>query len=167
MYSDIRFALRVWRRRPVLAAAAVLTLALGTGANTAIFSVIYAVMLKPLPYPEPARLVQIWSADRDPKVQKNHLRLQPRADRCRYRQSVAPHANAVRRNGLLPRMAVHIERQSRAGACAGGRDFAGVSFHSWNCAARGLAFTDDEYTPGNEQLLSDRLCAAGSRPTRL
>ncbi|HUA60315.1 MAG TPA: ABC transporter permease [Verrucomicrobiae bacterium] len=63
--SDLRFALRVWRKRPMLAAAAVLTLALGTGANTAIFSVIHSVLLRPLPYPHADRLFQIWSADVD------------------------------------------------------------------------------------------------------
>jgi putative ABC transport system permease protein len=63
--ADLRFAARTWRKRPVLVAAAVLTLALGTGANTAIFNVIHAVVLRPLPYPQPERLVQIWSADVD------------------------------------------------------------------------------------------------------
>ena len=63
--TDLRFAARIWRKRPLLVAAAVLTLALGTGANTAIFSVIYAVVLRPLPYAQPERLVQIWSADVD------------------------------------------------------------------------------------------------------
>src|SRR5712671_3592971 len=64
--SDLRFAVRTWSRRPVLTLAAVLTLGLGTGANTAIFSVIHAVMLKPLPYSDPDRLVQIWSVDPSP-----------------------------------------------------------------------------------------------------
>jgi putative ABC transport system permease protein len=63
--ADLRFAARTWRKRPVLVAAAVLTLALGTGANTAIFSVIHRVVLRPLPYPQPGRLVQIWSAGVD------------------------------------------------------------------------------------------------------
>jgi putative ABC transport system permease protein len=63
MLTDLRFALRTWRQNPIPALAAVLTLALGAGANTAIFSVIHAVMLKPLPYPQPDRLVQIWSVD--------------------------------------------------------------------------------------------------------
>jgi predicted permease len=66
LLSDLRFAARTWLRRPILTAAAVITLALGTGANTAIFSVIHAVMLKPLPYPQPRRLVQIWSVDPSP-----------------------------------------------------------------------------------------------------
>src|SRR3954470_13772291 len=64
--ADLRFAARLWRKNPVPPLTAVLTLALGVGVNTAIFSVIRAVMLKPLPYSQPERLGQIWSVDLDP-----------------------------------------------------------------------------------------------------
>lgn len=61
MLSDLRFALRSYARTPGFAAIAVLTLALCIGASTAIFSAVYALMLKPLPFPEPARLVEVYN----------------------------------------------------------------------------------------------------------
>jgi predicted permease len=60
LFQDVRLALRVWRKRPVIALTAILTIALGAGMNVAVFQVIWTVMLKPLPYAEPGRLVQVW-----------------------------------------------------------------------------------------------------------
>jgi predicted permease len=60
---DLGFALRLFWRRPGFSIVVVLTLALGIGANTAIFSVINAVLLRPLPYKEPSRLAMLWSED--------------------------------------------------------------------------------------------------------
>jgi putative ABC transport system permease protein len=59
LWQDLRHAARVFWKQPAFAAAAVLTLALGIGATTAIFSVVYGVVLKPLPFHEPARLVSL------------------------------------------------------------------------------------------------------------
>jgi putative ABC transport system permease protein len=59
--NDVRYALRMLRRSPGFAVVMILTLALGTGANTAIFSVAESVLLKPLPYPHDDQLMQLWS----------------------------------------------------------------------------------------------------------
>jgi putative ABC transport system permease protein len=64
LLQDSRFALRLLLRSPGFAVTAILTLALGIGATTAIFSVVYATMLAPMPYPHPEQLVLAWSSIR-------------------------------------------------------------------------------------------------------
>jgi hypothetical protein len=63
-FQDIRYGVRTLRRVPGLVVVAAVTLALGIGANTAIFIVIYSILIKPLAFPDSDRMVQVWEAFR-------------------------------------------------------------------------------------------------------
>jgi len=82
--QDLRFALRTLRKNPAFLVVTVLILGLGIGANTAIFSVLKTVVLQPLPYPEPDRLMTVWTPwigyDFNPMSTPNYLDYKERSD---------------------------------------------------------------------------------------
>ena len=93
--QDIRFGLRTLRKNPGFAAVAVATLALGIGANTAIFSVVKSVLLNPLPYPQPTQLVRLAAGgpkDKEPTTVSYTL-TQDWKDRSHSFQTIAAYSN--------------------------------------------------------------------------
>jgi len=68
LWQDLRYAIRTWIKRPAVAVVAILTLAIGIGANTAMFSIVNAILLRPLPYAHADRIVMLWSIFTGPQT---------------------------------------------------------------------------------------------------
>jgi putative ABC transport system permease protein len=141
MLNDIRYAFRTLRASPGFTIAAVLTLALGIGANTAIFTAVYGVLLKPLPYAEPDRLVRINETRRGGSwnvAVPNYLDW-----RARNHVFSAMAIFNTAKNVIIPLEGAPAEVY-RAGTCEVGM-FALMGI----VPAQGRAFVADEETPGS------------------
>jgi predicted permease len=137
VWQDARYTVRAARRDAGFHAVVVLTLALGIGANTAIFSVVNAVLLEPLPYPDPDRLVLAWERnsaigkERDRAAALNYLE-------WRTQSTAFEQLGAYRMTGAVLSGVDHPEALSVVAMTSSAFRVLGVS------AAAGRTFTDDE-----------------------
>jgi putative ABC transport system permease protein len=140
--QDIRYALRLWRRRPTFAIVGILTLALGVGANTAMFSIVNAVLLRPLPYAHADRLVSIWG--RTASFPRGLLTYNE------Y-EEIRRQSGTVESIGLYLPQSVNLtgvsEPQRLIGSFASGSFFDVLGLK----AERGRLFSEEESAPGTVQ----------------
>src|SRR3954466_12225930 len=103
MLTDLKYAFRMLTKAPVFAVIAILTLALGIGANSAIFSVIDTVLLRPLPFKDPAQIVNVWGryANDGGKVRGNVHSFPDYLDLRDQSQTIAAMAAYTRTGGTL------------------------------------------------------------------
>jgi putative ABC transport system permease protein len=159
LWQDVRYGLRQMRKNPGFATVAVITLALGIGANTAIFSVVSAVLLRPLPYSHPERIAFLWGAPLFERVGKpgtsgelalvnwfNHMR--------------SFEFTAVYQSGEVN--LAGADRPDRVKASQVTTDF----FRVLGVQPHGRAFLADESVPGHDQvvILSEQLCRRFGAP---
>jgi predicted permease len=150
---DVMYAIRLLRRTPGFTAAALVTLALGIGMTTAIFSVVQAVLLRPVPFPEPERLVLMWETDRNSGTTREPASIPDFVD---YRQR----SRQVDRVGSFVSVDLNLspaqgdpQRLSALAATPELLELLGVR------VIEGRAFTPEEDRPGRPRvvLISDRL----------
>ena len=144
---DFRYALRMLRKRPGFTAVAVLALALGIGANTAIFSVVNAVLLRPLPFRQPDRLVMIWQRIISPSQNGPLLCSSP--DYIDYRDQTRTLQDVAAFTGTSFNMATPagVERVMATSVSANVFQLLGAA------PVRGRVFTAEEDNPQNGHLV--------------
>src|SRR5256885_1038429 len=157
LFQNLRYGLRVLRKSPGFTAVAVVTLALGIGATTAIFSVVYAALIAPLPYPKSDQLVMVWSNIRG---QRNVVAAADFLD-WKRQNTVFQDLNAWTGATYNLATADRPEQVQAQMTTAGFYTMMGVKF------AKGRDFTAEEGQPGkdHEVILVNRLWKRlGARP---
>ncbi|MCI0391389.1 MAG: ABC transporter permease [Acidobacteria bacterium] len=146
MWQDLRYGARTLLKNPGFALIAVITLALGIGANAAIFSVINSVLLRPLPYPQPERLVWIWGTNPSADIKQETASLPDFVDWKTQNQSFAAMGGLA---NFSPILTGNGEPERLTGAVVTDGFFAtlGVS------PQLGRVFMSDEDRPGNNQVV--------------
>ena len=144
--QDIRFGLRTLLKRPGFTLVAVLTLALGIGANSAIFSVVNAVVLRPLPYGAPDRLVALWGNLNQKGFEELELSAPEYADFRRAGAHVFEDVAAYSQGGFNLTGAGEPERIQGVYATASLFPTLGVA------PLRGRAYTEEEDRPGSDDV---------------
>jgi putative ABC transport system permease protein len=145
--QDVRFGLRTLRKRPGFTLVAVLTLALGIGANSAIFSVVNAVVLRPLPYAAPERLVALWGNLNQKGFEEVELSAPEFADFRARGAHVFEDAAAYYEGGFNMTGAGEPERVRGVYATAGLFSTLGVA------PLKGRAYTAEEDRPGSNDVV--------------
>jgi hypothetical protein len=111
--NDLRYAARVLRSSPSFTSIAILTLTLGIGANTAMFSVVNAVLLRPLPYDDPDRLAMLWTDDPKRDIREEGTSYPTYLDWRSQSRTFADMAICSRGNPVT------LNRRGRSGTCHG------------------------------------------------
>ena len=145
LFRDARFAIRLLRRNPGFTVVSTLTLALGIGATTAIFSVVYGLFFAPLPYRQPDRLVMVWE-------QQNGQRRGPTpASYLAFKQQATAFADINAWGGGPVNLAT-VDRPENVGAGRATTGFLGMLGYG-HPLALGRSFVEDEGIAGRDKVV--------------
>lgn len=150
MLTDLRLGLRLFLRRPGIALAAVMSLALGIGTNTAIFSVLHSVVLNPLPYQAPERLVMVWETSSE-----NPERWVAPANFVDWRRESRSFSSLAAFDEFSPTLAGRAEPEHLRAVSASGTFFTTLGVNA--SIGRTLLPSDDEADASSVAVLSNGL----------
>ena len=143
--QDLRYALRMLARNPGFAAVAIITLALGIGANTAIFSVVNATMLESLPFPNRDRLIMVWEHSYKNGRERNVVNP---GNFLRWRER----SRAIRNMAMIVKNEINVTGAGEAERVASAIVSPSIFSITGIRPVIGRLFVPDEEKPGNEHV---------------